>query len=766
MNVYNLQRKISRREEKVTSLTDLHRQLTETNVLNAEAAKNLEIIFNSPISELIKRFIGDKIRGKIARGAFPPEIKQFATSVFFFSPVAYEEVRKFFDKSLPAPETIRKWYSAIESNPGFQKACFDFMKNMTTEMSPAGEILERRIKAGLSLDGMSIKKRIQQVGKKVYGYVDYGLNDCSFVPKVSGEKELATQALNFVTVPMDISFKLPTSYFFVHAPKAELQSNLVKESLIRHHDANIDVITVTFDGHRTNLATAENLGANLDFSDPEFKPFITHPVTSEKVFMILDPSHAVKLVRNCLEALGQLLSPDGLIDFKFIKKLLEIMGTINCDLGTKLTKHHVDFHNDPMKVRLAVQLLSKSVADALEFLMTSLPNDKNPFKNATATIIFIRTFNTAFDMLNSMMKNAKDWKAPITQKNLEAWCDKADEICGYIEKIQTTKKQSILISMRKTGFLGFYMDLKNVKMMAIELFGSESPPTEIKTYFLSQDHLEMMNGALRKGGGCSNNPMSHQFMTRMKMLFCAEQIKMSKGNCELLQHVPILQVHRALSNKNFSSHLMNTTTTSEPNDESDMAISEKDDPIELIENVLLKDYKRLEVIVGSENASLLNQNAIGLTAGLVLDLIIAKTKCSDCVLQCIDDETNSRKFKLLKFKRPEFQPQPSEDLFKICSIADKTFRTFIKTKGESLLSDPKFDEIIVNRAIIELQSQRIFDTAKIHMRDHPNHYLLLLKSITSFYVQIKKKAAINSINIGHNKLLRQKLTRSVNLQNQ
>lgn len=56
--------------------------------------------------------------------------------------------------------------------------------------------------------------------------------------------------------------------------------------------------------------------------------------------------------------------------------LVDIMTSINCDLGTKITKHHVDFHNDPMEVRLAVQLLSKSVADAIEFLMNSLPHEK------------------------------------------------------------------------------------------------------------------------------------------------------------------------------------------------------------------------------------------------------------------------------------------------------------------------------------------------------------------------------------------------------
>lgn len=59
--------------------------------------------------------------------------------------------------------------------------------------------------------------------------------------------------MNIFTVSMDLSFKIPSAYFFVHAPTADLQVNLVKESLIRHHNSNIDIVMLTFDGQTTNL---------------------------------------------------------------------------------------------------------------------------------------------------------------------------------------------------------------------------------------------------------------------------------------------------------------------------------------------------------------------------------------------------------------------------------------------------------------------------------------------------------------------------------
>lgn len=52
-----------------------------------------------------------------------------------------------------------------------------------------------------------------------------------------------------------------------------------------------------------------------------------------------------------------------------------------------------------MKVKLASQLLSQSVVDALKFCKNNLK--MNEFSDAGATIKFIEMFNIAFDILNS-----------------------------------------------------------------------------------------------------------------------------------------------------------------------------------------------------------------------------------------------------------------------------------------------------------------------------------------------------------------------------
>lgn len=58
----------------------------------------------------------------------------------------------------------------------------------------------------------------------------------------------------------------------------------------------------------------------------------------------------------------------------------------------KLSKKHLDWKNMKMKVRLAAEVLSSSVADALEYLSIHDPR----FKDAGATIEFIRKVRINF----------------------------------------------------------------------------------------------------------------------------------------------------------------------------------------------------------------------------------------------------------------------------------------------------------------------------------------------------------------------------------
>lgn len=70
-----------------------------------------------------------------------------------------------------------------------------------------------------------------------------------------------------------------------------------------------------------------------------------------------------------------------------------------------------------MKVRLATQLSSNSVADALHYCKNELKLKE--FEGCTATVNFIRIVNDMFDVLNSHL-TARQEKVPVEKLDLLA----------------------------------------------------------------------------------------------------------------------------------------------------------------------------------------------------------------------------------------------------------------------------------------------------------------------------------------------------------
>lgn len=79
--------------------------------------------------------------------------------------------------------------------------------------------------------------------------------------------------------------------------------------------------------------------------------------------MFLDPCPMMKLVRNTFESKRLILDNEGRkIKWQFLINLLKLQSSKTLTFANKLTPRHIDFRNQVMKVKLATQLLSKSVA--------------------------------------------------------------------------------------------------------------------------------------------------------------------------------------------------------------------------------------------------------------------------------------------------------------------------------------------------------------------------------------------------------------------
>jgi hypothetical protein len=71
-------------------------------------------------------------------------------------------------------------------------------------------------------------------------------------------------------------------------------------------------------------------------------PYFLHPCDNDiKVFVNLDAPHMMKLIRNVLQAVGEIGSPEGIISFKYFVLLHEFQSLINLKLENKVSNNHV-----------------------------------------------------------------------------------------------------------------------------------------------------------------------------------------------------------------------------------------------------------------------------------------------------------------------------------------------------------------------------------------------------------------------------------------
>ena len=102
-----------------------------------------------------------------------------------------------------------------------------------------------------------------------------------------------------------------------------------------------------------------------------------------------------------------------------------------------------------MKVNLAAQTLSRSVARALEFVSHDLKLPK--FADVSATVEFIGIIDGLFDTLNSKNPFATEFKAVMCKNNEPFWRPFLNEVVGYLR----LNGQPLYQPVRKTAVLGF-----------------------------------------------------------------------------------------------------------------------------------------------------------------------------------------------------------------------------------------------------------------------------------------------------------------------
>jgi hypothetical protein len=386
-------------------------------------------------------------------------------------------------------------------------------------------------------------KHIQFNGQKMTGCVDLGTG-----VEPSENTPAAGEALTFMVVALDASWKLSIGYFLISGLKADDKADILKMALRKLHDIGMKTANVTCDGPATNFSVFKKLGASFDIEN--LTTTFPHPSDSElKVAVIFDACHMIKLVRNTLSFLKVLVDPEGnQIKWEFITKLHDLQQKEGLRAANKLKQDHISWHKQKMKVNLATQTLSLSVANSIDFCRDQLKLPE--FQNSQATTKFIRFIDSLFDVMNSRNPFSKGFKAPMKVCNKEKWSTLFSESYTYISNVSDLQGTKMINTPRHTAFIGFLINIRSLEFL-FETLVEEGSMIYLLTYKLSQDHLELFFCALRCRLGQCTNPTVPQFKAAYKRLLLHQEIRGNKGNCILQDDTSILTFQ--MQNKNVGT---------------------------------------------------------------------------------------------------------------------------------------------------------------------------------------------------------------------
>lgn len=349
LKLYGSKKKVTRLQKKIISLQQVTKELHKKRMISSDALGSLTKSLTGIPSAILKRCM-QNIRNtnknkKQIRSQFPKELRSFAMTLQFYSTKAYEYVRKTFCLALPSCSVIRTWLSGIDCKPGFTACSFQTLKRIVAENHDRNE----ETLVSLLIDEIAIRKHIEFTGNRTWGYIDLGtdLEDDTLA--------CATEAFVIMVVSMKRRWKLPIGYFFIKSLSASDKANIIHNSLRKLYDIGVKVTSLTCDGPSANFAMAKELGINYSNIN-DIQSFFLHPSDQSKVYMIFDPCHMIKLVRNNWAKCRRFLDDNSnAVDFNYVKLLYDRQEAEKFRFGTKIRKAHMEWEKQKMKVTLCFE---------------------------------------------------------------------------------------------------------------------------------------------------------------------------------------------------------------------------------------------------------------------------------------------------------------------------------------------------------------------------------------------------------------------------
>ena len=149
-----------KRNKILGKVADLLHRVKKMQLLSTKAEELLQAYKHIPL-HLLSGKVGQK---------FTDEQKQFAISLHYYSPAAYQYVRRRFNL-LPCPRTIRSWLARYEASPGLNQQSFDTIALQNESQSSSAYRL-----CAVHIDEVEVKKHVEndRTTGSLYGFTDIG----------------------------------------------------------------------------------------------------------------------------------------------------------------------------------------------------------------------------------------------------------------------------------------------------------------------------------------------------------------------------------------------------------------------------------------------------------------------------------------------------------------------------------------------------------------------------------------------------------------
>jgi len=413
----------------------------------------------------------------------------------------------------------------IKQGVGFQPQIVEHLANELKQLGVT-EVWQKYV--GLLQDEIKIKSDLvyDKHSGELVGFVDLD-NIGNQLQKMEQEvSQNGNELAKYIIVIMVRGIAIDLKYPFAHFATSGITSDklfpmLWKAVEILEIDLGLKCMFITSDGASPNRRFIR-MHRSPDNQDAIiYRAVNIFSADQRFIYFVSDVPHLLKTARNCFSnsyshKMTRKMWKDGKdISWLHIVDLFQDHCTGLYRVCSKLTRAHINLGPySCMKVNLAAQVLSKTVADALELFYGD---------GVSETVKFIRHMNNFFDCLNVRsifegQRTRNDNLKPYHDENDERLEYLTNEFLQYFEdwkfsienrQGQFTKSEIAKSQLSHQTLEGLQITVKSIVECVKYLL--RNGVKYILTERFNQDPIEQHFGIHRTRGGCNNNPNVQQF---------------------------------------------------------------------------------------------------------------------------------------------------------------------------------------------------------------------------------------------------------------